>query len=189
VDRNVLHVLNRDRSLMMGTGGWSYTLNRTECFEVPGELALALARPSLSYSISPLATGASVFGVFEGRTPCRGISRMLQLGDDPASIKAKWRVTLFQDPDTEVPTTYKVEGSLFWQAAREGKWTIERGTESDSNAIVYRLEPSHTQPAILLLKGDDNVLFFLDQDGKPMVGHAEFSYTLNRRDSSADRVR
>jgi hypothetical protein len=35
--------------------------------------------------------------------------------------------------------------------------------------------------SILLLKGDDDVLFFLDQSRKLLVGHAEYSQTLNRR--------
>jgi hypothetical protein len=39
---------------------------------------------------------------------------------------------------------------------------------------------SATEPALLLLKADDNILFLLDQNREPMVGHAEFSYTLNR---------
>ena len=30
------------------------------------------------------------------------------------------------------------------------------------------------------MKGGDNVLFFLDQNRTPLIGHAEFSYTLNR---------
>src|SRR4051812_11326464 len=30
VTRDILQILNPDRSLMIGTAGWSYTLNRTE---------------------------------------------------------------------------------------------------------------------------------------------------------------
>jgi hypothetical protein len=56
------------------------------------------------------------------------------------------------------------------------------GTESDPHAIIYRLEPAKGHALLHLLKGDDNVLFFLDKKQKPLVGHAEFSYTLNRRE-------
>lgn len=189
VDDHILHVLNRDRSLMIGTGGWSYTLNRVERSEKPGDMALAMARPSQSYTISPVATGPSVFGVFEGRSPCQGIARELKLSQDAGCIKAKWRVTLYQNPETLAPTTYKVEGTLHRQDAREGNWTIIRGTETEPQAIVYCLEPTKTEAGLFLLKGDDNVLFFLDQNRKPLVGHADFSYTLNRRNISSSSAR
>jgi hypothetical protein len=181
VDSNVLHVLNTDRSLMLGTGGWSYTLNRAEQAEKAVDVRLLRSAPEMSYQISPLATGPTVFGIFEGRTPCHGIARQLNITSHVASTKVKWRVTLYQDPGTQNPTTYKVEGSLFRQTSREGNWTMTRGTEKDPEALVYRLASAKDEPALLLLKGDDNVLFFLDQKRKPLVGHQEFSYTLNRR--------
>lgn len=185
VDENILHVLNPDRSLMIGSGGWSYTLNRVESSEKPGELALALTRSSAPRTISPMATGPAVFGVFEGRTPCQGISRELNLPEDAGCLKAKWRVTLYQNPETRTPTTCKVEGTLYGSRAREGRWSIIRGTETGPNAIVYFLEPTPTDPGLFLLKGDDNVLFFLGQNRKALVGHAEFSYTLNRRNTAS----
>jgi hypothetical protein len=184
VDTNILHVLNPDRSLMIGNGGWSYTLNRAEHSEKPVDRVLALAQPDMPYRISPLATGPTVFGVFEGRTPCQGIARELKISVDAACTKAKWRVSLYQNPETLAPTTYKVEGSLHRRGAREGNWTLIRGTQKGPNAIVYRLAPTKTEPALFLLKGDDNVLFFLDQDRNPLVGHGDFSYTLNRRSAT-----
>jgi hypothetical protein len=184
VHPDVLHVLNGDRSLMIGNGGWSYTLNRTEASEKPGDPSLVVESGDDSRKISPLATGPSVFGVFEGRSPCLGIARDLKIDVNGGCIKVKWRVTLYQNPETRVPSTYKVEDTLHRQGAREGNWTILRSTETDPNAIVYRLFPTKTETALHLLKGDDNVLFFLNQDRKPLVGHSEFSYTLNRRASS-----
>jgi hypothetical protein len=184
VDQNLLHVLNRDRSLMVGTSGWSYTLNRTEASEKPAPPATA---DLPDRTISPVATGPAVFGVFEGRSPSVGIARELKIVAD-ADAKAKWRVTLYQNTETQAPTTYKVESSLHRQGAREGKWAIVRGTDSDPQAIVYRLDPTETEAALFLLKGDDNVLFFLNQDRKPLVGHADFSYTLNRRSPPPSRL-
>lgn len=174
----LLHLLAEDKSLMNGTGGWSYTLNRADVAEKPRELTQTT---EMSYTISPLATGPTVFGVFEGRTPCLGISRELNRPERGGCIKAKWRVTLYQNPETSAPTIYKVEGSLYRQGAREGNWTIVGGTATNPNAVIYRLEPTQTEPALLLLKGDDDVLFFLDQKQRLMVGNADFSYTLNRR--------
>jgi hypothetical protein len=186
VDANVLHVLNRDRSLMIGTGGWSYTLNRIEHSEKPPDKTLELAQPDMSYKISELATGPTVFGVFEGRTPCLGIARELKSSVHGGCNKVKWRVTLYQNPQTRAPTTYKIEGSLYRPTAREGTWSLTRGTHKDPNATVYQLSPTKTEPALFLLKGDDNVLFFLDQARKSRVGHCEFSYTLNRRSTVAE---
>jgi hypothetical protein len=179
VDQNLLHVLNRDRSLMIGTGGWSYTLNRNDVLEKPASLPPSTVPVVPERTISAVATGPSVFGVFEGRSPGQGIARELKIIAD--SPKAKWRVTLYQNPETRAPTTYKVESTLHRKGPREGNWTIVRGTDADSKAVVYRLEPTETEAALFFLKGDDNVLFFLNQDGKPLVGNADFSYTLNRR--------
>lgn len=173
---NILHVLNPDGSLMIGTSGWSYTLNRADKAEKPGDPVLAATGPDRSYTISPVASGPTVYGVFEGRTPCRGIARELKLPKDGGCIKVKWRVTLYQNAETLAPTTYKIEGSLHREAAREGNWSIIHG----KNETVFRLE-AKTEPALFLRKGDDNVLFFVDENRQPLVGHAEFSYTLNRR--------
>ena len=145
--------------------------------EEPGDKAQTTG---MSYTISPRATGPTVCGLFEGRSPCRRISRALNLPEEPGCIKVKWRVTLYQNPETSTPTTYKIEGSLHRQNPREGNWTILRGTKTDPNAILYRLEPTQTEAPLFLLKGDDNVLFFLDANHKPLIGDAEFSYTLNR---------
>jgi hypothetical protein len=180
VGHALLHLLNPDGSLAVGNGGESFTLNRADRTEKPGDTGLAMNAPEMSYKISPLATGPAVFGVFEGRTPCLGISRELNIARSEACIKAKWRVTLFQNPETRAPTTYKVEGSLFREGAREGKWNIARGVASDANATVYELHATPTQPALLLWRADDNVLFFLKQNRELLVGHKEFSYTLNR---------
>jgi hypothetical protein len=95
-------------------------------------------------------------------------------------MKSKWRVTLYQDPETLAPATYKVEGTLYRQSAREGTWSMSHGTATDPNVTIYKLNPTQTQPALFLLKGDDNILFFLNQNREPLIGHADFSYTLNR---------
>ena len=182
IGESLLHVLDEGGHLLPGNGGWSYTLNRSDATELPGDTERARSLDPPSYVLAPLATDGSVRGVFEGRTPCHGLSRALGLAADPGCIKAKLRLTLLQDPLTLAPTTYRLEGSLHWRQAREGRWTIERGTPAQPEAIVYRLQPAGAEAGLLLLEGDANVLFFLDADRRPMIGHAEFSYTLNRRE-------
>lgn len=180
VGEHLLHLLNPNRSLAIGNGGWSYTLNRADKAERPVDSSVAMSAPDMSYKISPLATGPTVFGVFEGRSPCHGIARELKLAQHAGCNKVKWRVTLYQNPETSAPTTYKVEGTLHRQSAREGTWSIIRGAKTDPNATVYQLSSTQTESALFLLKADDNVLFFLSQNREPLVGHADFSYTLNR---------
>jgi hypothetical protein len=72
-----------------------------------------------------------------------------------------------QDPKTQAPTKYEMEDSPHRRKPREGTWSIIRGTETDPNGIVYRLAPTKTEGALLFLKGDENVLFFLNQHSKP----------------------
>jgi hypothetical protein len=180
VDVNLLQVLDEDFSYRIGNGGWSFTLNRSEQAEQLVDGKAARNVPDMSYPISPLPTGPDVYAVFGGRTPCQGIARQLNVRVPRGCSKAKWRLTLYRDPATRAPTRYKVEGSLFTGGAREGTWKIVRGLGEDSDALVYRLDATATQPELLLLKGDENVLFILNEARDPRVGHAQFSYTLDR---------
>jgi hypothetical protein len=134
-----------------------------------------------------------VFGVFEGRTPCQGIAREMRVRARPGCWKAKWRLTLFQDPRTGEPTTYEVEGTLHPHRPREGRWRIAQAAPAASNAasnpVIYELAASGAEAPILLLKGDDRVLFFLDRSRRPLTGDGRFGYTLDRRRESASSGR
>jgi hypothetical protein len=177
---DVLHALNPDRTLAVGTAGWSFTFNRSSAAEKVVLPSAVLGRPSVSYKLSPLASGPTVLGIFEGRTPAMGIAHELKIGTPGELMKVKWRVTLYQDPDTKAPTTYKVENSFLRDQRREGTWSVDRS----DGAVIYHLAATKTEGDLYLRKGDDNVLFFLGQDRKPLVGHVDFSYTLNRREAS-----
>src|SRR5262249_8794618 len=190
VDSKVLHVLDRDRHLLTGGPAWSYTLCRADAAEKTVDPSLYGYKAPESYAMLPVAVGPSVFAIFGGRTPAQGIGKELKIPGAENCPRIKWRITLFQNPASHEPTTYRIEHSLrpreiregkLTAVPREGKWTIIRGTAVDPNAIVYRLDATNNEPAISLLKGDDNVVFFLDHAGKPLVGNADFSYTLNRK--------
>ena len=171
----LIHPLNADGSLMTGNGGWSFTLSNAASLEKPADRSKAASMPEVSYQLTPLASGPAVHGVFEGRTPCQGVSRELKIEAHPACEKLKWRVTLYQEADK--PTTYKAEGSLFKARMREGRWSSSSGPLG----VAYKLEGAGGAPPIQLLRGDDDVLFFLGQNGALLMGSADFSYTLNRR--------
>jgi hypothetical protein len=188
VSDETLHFLDAKNQLLVGNGGYSYALS----FAVtpkPDSTAAAAA-PDLAYKLLPLASGANVYGVFEGRTPCE-IAKIVNIKTPAGCFKLKWRLTLFQDPKTKAPASYRLEGSLFPQGPREGALTPLSGTPFDAAAQVVRLELPEAERAgyvrgksaepIHLMRGDENVLFFLDNGGKLGLGNRDFNYVLNRR--------
>lgn len=137
-------------------------------------------KPSPNTGLVILPTGNGVFGVFDGRTPCQEIAREINLQARPECIKIKWRVALFQDSVTRAPTTFKLEGFVFRNPPREGRWTIIKGTANNPNADVIQLDADKPQQSIYLLKADDNVLLFLDNERRLMKGNEHFGYALYR---------
>lgn len=179
VGPDVLHALSADRSLLTGSGAWSFSLNRADAAEPPVDPSLASTLgPSESYTLSPLSTGPSVYGVFEGRTPCQSVARMLGRPVARGCAKLKFRLTLLQDAATRRPATFKLEGSLYRSEREEGLWTIS------GNGVVA-LQRADRSPLISLLKVSDDAVMFLERAGKLLVGNASFSYTLERRKTAA----
>ena len=183
VSDTILHVLAPDGALMVGNGGWSYTLSRREAIERPVDAGLVAADPGDPARTTSRATGPSVLAIFDGRTPCQGIARELGIAARPGCWKAKWRLTLFHDPKTRQPTVYRLEGTLYRSTPREGTWRIGRGMPGLPDAEVYQLAPANGEAPALLLKGDDRVLFLLDRGRRPLTGNAANAYTLDRRPS------
>lgn len=180
VGADLVNLARDDGSLVPGTSGWSYTLTRADRVEPP---VIEIARASEgSYTISPKDTGAHVFGVFGGRSPCAGLARELKLTDAGGCARVKWRVTLLKDPRTHQPTTYKVEGSLNRGRAWTGTWRIVQGAPGFPDASVYQLDADASHGPILLLRVDDHLLLFLNQQRLPLPGTADFSYTVTRSD-------
>ena len=177
ISDDLVHMLDDAGRLMLGNSGWSYTLNRVDRMELPGDPAMA---PDLSYPISPRGTGDTVFGIFEGRTPCAGVARQMKIKPVAGCLKLKWRVTLFRNPQTGEPTTYKIESTLHRQRAREGAWKIVRGTSADPHGIFYELAATEREGPLRFLQADDRILFFVGPNGNLLTGNVDFSYTLNR---------
>ena len=184
VSDTILHALAPDGSLMVGNGGWSYTLSRRDAVEKDVDTRLVAADTGDPDRTTSRATGPTVFGIFDGRTPCQGIARDLGVAARPGCWKAKWRLTLLHDPKTRQPTTYRLEGTLYGSRPREGSWRIVRGAPALPDADVYVLGPVNGESPALLLKGDDRVLFFLDRNRRPLTGNARNAYTLDRIPSS-----
>jgi len=146
---------------------------------------------SKTITFRPIPKGPTVVGVFEGRPPCQGITRQLKLATTADCIKLKCDLTLYRDQATSQPTTYtlsiigggdvvKMEGSSYRHKVLEGKWKIVQGAKSNPNAIIYQLSLGKPGDYFYILKGDENVLFILDENKEFRVGNEYFSYTLNR---------
>ena len=179
ISEDILHVLNRDQTLMVGNAAWSYTLNRTDnrppvALDGPVGSGPEATRPP----IPTMPPGSSVLRAFEGRTPCHEIVfDVLNVAPFPNCLKIKLRLTLYQDETTGAPSGYMAMGT---STIREGTWTILEGTPDDPAAVVYQLQLEDSKEPVSFWKADDNHLFLLDRDLNLLVGNALFSYTLSR---------
>ena len=134
-------------------------------------------KPSTSSSPKPVPEGRSVYGVFFGRTPCQELISQLGLAENADCAKRKMSFVLYQDSLTLQPTFYEIRG--VGTRSGKGTWKILSGTPTAANATVFQLEFDATT-SLFLLKGDDNVLFFLDKKKELLSGNGNYSYTMNR---------
>lgn len=170
---NLFHFLTPDDALMVGNGGWSYTLNRKDPVDSPSILP-ALVPPSRMGN-------AAREVVFDGRTPCQEIAAEhpeMRVSQD--CFKLKWRLILRRDGSGR-PTTCTIRKVVDGTARNlTGKWMITRGTEANPDVMIYTIEPDNPDESISFLVGDDNVLFFLKKDNTLFIGNKDFSFTLNK---------
>src|SRR5688500_4544035 len=117
-----------DGSMMIGNGGWSYTLNRKP----------AIANAALP---SGMSSGSSKRAqlTFDGRTPC---TELLNIVPKPSDLdecfKIKWRIILDRDATTMQPSTFTMHTTFNRRETIGGTWT----EKVIGNAVVYRLQPS-----------------------------------------------
>lgn len=172
---NIFHLLTPGGKLMIGNGGWSYTLNRKQ----PLRKASAHLPVLATFSDLPADTTRQI--IFEGRTPCLDFAAENGLTVLPDCFKLKWKLVLNKDTQTLLPTTYNLYRTNSRETAIVGKWAILKGIPSNTKAIVYQLDPDKPEKSISLLLGDENVAFFLHKDNQLYTGNENFSYTLNKR--------
>ncbi len=176
LNENIFHLLTPQHRLMIGNGGWSYTLNRKELIVDNAAVAPALTSPSTLLSDTTRQV------VYDGRTPCQDYAVEHQLKVTSSCFKLKWRLILNRDAITHQPTTYTIR-KVVDNTPRDvyGNWRIIKGTKENPDIIIYQLDPEDPQNSICFLAGDENVLFFLDKNFRLHAGNGDFSYTLNKR--------
>ena len=146
---------------------------------------------SKTITFRAIPNGPTVFGIFQGRPSCAGYARQLKTPIPADCTKLKSELILYRDPANLQATTYtlsvigvgdtiKQDGGSYQRLVLEGKWTIIKGIKSNPDAEVVALKLNKTQTYIYLMKGDENVLFVLDENKEFLVGDEDFSYTLNR---------
>jgi hypothetical protein len=174
---NLLHLLDSDKRLMVGTGAWSYTLNNIKPVTPSSNKLFLQSTPYISVD-SPIV------GTFDGRTPCNDALRELNEISGNGCQIIKCRLILYQDVKTHEPTTFLLYtvyvGKGDTRYSNTGKWKMIKGTKNDPGAIVYQLDSDKPPVSLAFLKADDNILFFLDKDGNLMVGNSYCSYTLSK---------
>lgn len=94
LNSNLLHLLDKNKTLLIGNGGYSYTLN----IDVP----VKTDQFNLLFKQTPVQSSMA----FEGRTPCQELSRLLKLAKGPACDKLKWFIILYVDSITGRPSHY-----------------------------------------------------------------------------------
>ena len=149
-------------------------------YNASGQTTATDNKVSESVTFSAMPKDPTVYGIFEGRSPSLGVNQQLGGGLPSDYDHLKWQLILFRDTVTLKPTTYRLTTEMFDRRPLKGKWRIAKGTKTNPAATVYVLETSLPGKSICLLKGDENVLFILDEKLAFRVGNRDFGYTLNR---------
>jgi hypothetical protein len=161
LNTNIMHLLNTDGTMMVGNGGWSYTLNSINQV-LATEIKLTANHTSFTDSI-----------VFEGRTPCRGMEELMIGKTRPECYKKKWLIYLYKSNPNAASGTYKI-GNV---ESRTGNWKLKK---NETGKTIYSLDLNNGN-TLDLLRVDENIVYIMSEKGGLMVGDHDFSYSLNRR--------
>jgi hypothetical protein len=166
LNASLFHLLDGEKNLLVGTGGFSYTLNAEEPLHTD------------QVSITSKQTVLKDSMVFQGRTPCGEFSINRASTN---CIKMKWLLVFYADSRTHKPTTYLLNRSHLIPLeypGTTGTWEVITGKDG---RIIYELKTDNESTPTYLLKLDENILAFTDAKGNLLVGNEDFSYTLSRK--------
>jgi hypothetical protein len=163
LNQDLLHFLGPENRLLIGNGGWSYTINNIS------------PNPSNKVNLNAKPTAIKDSLALQGRTPC-GVPGIIPAGTH--CYKLKWYIVLYPNAEKNNSGRYRLLGTG-WRAEGGLRGTWNRHSSSEGH-ITYQLNDEHGKAFIYLLKLDENVLAFTDAQGKLLVGNEDFSYALNR---------
>lgn len=164
LNEDLIYFLDANNHLLVGNGGWSYTLNNI----------LPAVSDKINITTQPLKWKDSI--AFEGRTPCN-VPGVIPAGK--VCYKLKWYIILYNSAGENTAGTYKAFGTPYRSSGgRIGNWKMITGK---NNRISYQLNDDNGNGFIYLLKLDDHILVFTDAQGNLLTGNEDFSYTLNMR--------
>jgi hypothetical protein len=151
LNENLLQLTAPDGKLLVGTAGWSYTLNDVSAKE--------LSAVNLVSNFEPFKDSVN----FYGRTPCHipGLKAGAQCQ------KIKWAFVLYPGQGLTNPGTYSLRSTTWGHARRNGKWTISKG---EKGQVIYNLFDANGDRFLYLLKLDNDLLMFTDAKGNAPVG-------------------
>ena len=137
-------------------------------------------KPSISNTAKEMPDTSGLFGVFEGRPPCQEMAHQINVDKTDACTHLKWRLMLFVDSVTRKPGIFTSELGLYGRTIHKGNWQLKKGAPFDPEAWIIVLDFDKPKESFTLWKGDDNVLFILDEHNQFRTGNLNFSYSLNR---------
>jgi hypothetical protein len=182
VNDNLMQIMETPDILMNGNAGWSYTLNRLN------PVISSLPEFEIQSPASQLLTDNSdTTSVFQGRTLCNPF--LLSVNGISASgcNRIKWELTLNQDSKTHLPTTFLLKAIYVGMGdvvyTQVGNWETGKAKKTNSESIVYllKLRDSKDPENLVFVRGDNNILFFLDNGRNLLIGNGDHSFTLNRK--------
>jgi len=164
LNNDLLQVSDNKKKFLVGTGGWSYTLNTV----------LPQHSRKVNFKAKEV-TNVKDSLVFVGRTPC-GVPGIIEPGR--LCYKLKWKIIFYPvSPNFGsgkcriLSTAHRESGGML------GSWRI---VDAKDGALIYEIYDDHDKPYLSLMKLDEHILVFTDRDNKLLVGDQDFSYTMNR---------
>lgn len=146
-----------------------------------------LIPPGVMRAISPPAADE-----FVGTTPCDAQARrFVGIAASTPCERITWRLALSGGSSTYTMTAafgMQMSGGPGLMdgggtAQLRGSWSALQGTNTDPNAVVYRLTDEASGRSATFAKIGDNLIHLLNDDRSLAVGNASWSYTLNRTPS------
>jgi hypothetical protein len=162
INNDLLYLLNDQKELLIGNGGWSYALNNQQ----PTGTSVV--------NIYSTTTGVADSMIFVGRTPCRGLD-----DERDECYKRKWLIVFYADDQAKKPGRFHMNGT--GPNRTGGTWGTWSILPTKTGAILFELKNGKNNKPLYLLKVNENILHFTDPSGKPLIGDHDFSYSLNKR--------